>query len=268
MQVLVNVASHRELLWQFLLRNVKSQHKGSYLGAFWLVANPLLMLSLYTFVFGVVFGGRFGAVEGETTLDYAFGVFLGLSVINLFSSTLAVSPGVILGQPNFVKKVVFPVEILPLAQVGSLVYNMSISMILCLVGVMAFGDGLSWQVLWIPFVLAPVLLLSIGMAWFLAALGVFLRDVAHLTQFLGMVFLYASGVFYSSSNVLEKAPQCWAFLEWNPLIHVIESLRRVTLWGQDINFSHLGYAWGFSLVVLLFGAWTFQALRPGFADAL
>jgi ABC-type polysaccharide/polyol phosphate export permease len=83
-----------------------------------------------------------------------------------------------------------------------------------------------------------------------------------------MVFLYASGVFYSSSNVLEKAPQFWIFLKWNPLIHVIESLRRVTLWGQDINFSHLGYAWGFSLVVLLFGAWTFQALRPGFADAL
>ncbi len=268
MQVLTNVARHRHLLWQFLVRNVKTQHRGSYLGAFWLVANPLLMLGLYTFVFGVVFGGRFGVKPGETTLDYAFGVFLGLTVLNLFSATLGSAPGIIVGQPNFVKKVVFPVEVLPLAQVGALAHNMLISLGLCLVGVAFLGDGLSWQALWIPVILAPVLFLAIGVAWFLSALGVFLRDVNHVTQFLGMVALYSSGVFYSASKAREVAPEFWIVLKWNPLIHVIECLRQVTLWGQDLNFLHLGYAWGTGLLAFVLGAYVFQSLRPGFADVL
>ncbi len=268
MQVLTNVARHRELLWQFLIRKVKAQHRGSYLGAFWLVANPLLMLGLYTFVFGVVFGGRFGVKPGETTLDYAFGVFLGLTVLNLFSATLGSAPGIIVGQPNFVKKVVFPLEVLPLAQVGVLAYNMLISLGLCLVGVTLLGSGLSWQALWIPVALAPVLLLTMGMAWLLSALGVFLRDVNHVTQFLGMVALYSSGVFYSASNAREASPEFWEVLKWNPLIHVIECLRRVTLWEQDLNFLHLGYVWGAGILTFLLGAYVFQALRPDFADVL
>ena len=94
----------RELLWQFLVRNVKSKHRGSILGAVWLVLNPLLMLSLYVFAFGVVFGGRFTDSPDESTLDYALGVFLGLSVLGLISGIIGASPGIIVGQPNFVKK--------------------------------------------------------------------------------------------------------------------------------------------------------------------
>ena len=268
MQVLASVARHRELLWQFLVRNVKTQHRGSYLGAFWLIANPLLMLSLYTFVFGVVFGGRFGVKPEETTLDYAFGVFLGLTVLNLFSATLNVAPGIIVGQPNFVKKVVFPLEVLPLAQIGALAYNMLISLALCLVGIVLLGGGLSLQALWIPIALAPVLLLSIGVAWLMSALGVFMRDISHVTQFLGMVALYSSGVFYSASKAREAAPEFWTFLKWNPLIHVIECFRGMTLWEQEINFLQLGYAWGVGLLFFAVGAYVFQALRPGFADVL
>ena len=268
MKVLVNVVRHRELLWQFLGRNVKIQHRGSLLGAFWLVANPLLMLGLYTLVFGVIFGGRFGVKPEETTLDYAFGVFLGLCVLNLFSSALVSSSGIIVGHPNFVKKVVFPLEILPLAQIGALAYNMLISLGLALLGIVLLGDGLSWLVLWIPLVLMPVLLLAVGIGWLLSALGVFLRDVNHVTQFLGVVALYASGVFYSSSKVLEKAPEFLPYLEWNPLFLTIESLRRVTLWDQVINPLDLVYAWVVGILVFFFGAYVFQSLRPGFADVL
>jgi len=268
MEVLANVVRNRELLWQFLVRNVKTQHRGSYLGAFWLVANPLLMLGLYTFVFGIVFGGRFGVKPNETTLDYAFGVFLGLTVLNLFSSTLSTAPGIIANQPNFVKKVVFPVEVLPLAQVGSLAYNLLISLGLCLTGVVLLGGGLGWQALWIPVALAPVVFLAVGVAWLLSAIGVFLRDLDQITQFLGMVVLYASGVFYSANKAQEASPEFWTILKWNPLIHVIESLRRVTLWEQEINFMALGYAWGIGILVLLLGAFVFQVLRPIFADVL
>lgn len=268
MEVLISVGRHRELLWQFLVRNVKAQHKGSYLGAFWLVANPLLMLGLYTFVFGVVFGGRFGVISDETTLDYAFGVFFGLTVLNLFSSALGSAPGLIVNQPNFVKKVVFPLEVLPLAHVGALTYNMLISLALCLTGVLFLGDGLTWLALWIPVVLAPVFLLAVGVAWLLSAIGVFLRDVNHLTQFLGMVALYASGVFYSARTAREVAPEFWSVLKWNPLIHVIECLRGVTLWQHDPNLLHLGYAWAAGILVFVVGAYVFQSLRPSFADAL
>lgn len=268
MKVLLNLGRHRELLWQFLVRNVKTQHKGSCLGAFWLLANPLLMLGLYTFVFGVVFGGRFGVVSDETTLDYAFGVFLGLTVLNLFSAALGSAPGIIVSQPNFVKKVVFPLEVLPLAHVGALAYNMLISLSLCLFGIIFLGDGLNWLVLWIPLFLIPVLLFSIGVAWFLSAIGVFFRDVAHLTQFLGMVALYGSGVFYSAQTAREVAPEFWMILKWNPLMHVIECLRGVMLWQHDPNLLHLVYIWVAGMLTFVFGAYVFQSLRPGFADAL
>ena len=104
----VSLYTRRELLWQFLVRNVKARHRGSILGAFWLLANPLLMLGLYVFAFGVIFGGRFTDSPDESTIDYALGVFLGLNELGLVSGIIGSSPGIIVSQPNFVKKVVFP----------------------------------------------------------------------------------------------------------------------------------------------------------------
>src|SRR6056300_205625 len=138
----VSLYTRRELLWQFLVRNVKARHRGSILGAFWLLANPLLMLALYVFAFGVVFGGRFTDSPDESTLDYALGVFLGLSVLGLISGIIGASPGIIVGQPNFVKKVVFPLEILPAAMMGALSYDLLIGFSLCLIGVVFLGTGI------------------------------------------------------------------------------------------------------------------------------
>ena len=112
MYVLKSLFLKRELLWQFLLRNVKSRHRGSILGGIWLLANPLLMLGLYVFAFGVVFGGRFTDSPDESTLDFALGIFLGLSLLGLVSGVIGSSPSIIVGQPNFVKKVVFPLDCL------------------------------------------------------------------------------------------------------------------------------------------------------------
>ena len=144
---ILSLFSRRELLWQFLVRNVKSRHRGSLLGAFWLVLNPLLMLSLYVFAFGVVFGGRFTDSPDESTLDYALGVVLGLSVLGLISGIIGASPGIIVGQPNFVKKVVFPLEILPAAMMGALSYNLLIGFSLCLIGVIFLGTGIGLSIL-------------------------------------------------------------------------------------------------------------------------
>jgi lipopolysaccharide transport system permease protein len=265
---IISLFKRRELLWQFLLRNVKSRHRGSVLGALWLIVNPLLMLSLYVFAFGVVFGGRFTDSPDESTLDYALGIFLGLNVLGLVSGVIGAAPGVIVGQPNFVKKVVFPLEILPAAMTGALAYDLLIGFGLCLTGIAILGPGLTLTAFYIPVILCPVFLMALGLSWFFSALGVFIRDVSHLGSFLGLALLYASGVFYSAEKAKAAAPGIWKFLQWNPLLQTIDSLRQVTLWGGDLDWWKVGYAWVFGVIVFLGGAWFFNRLRPAFADVL
>lgn len=268
MDPIFSIFKKRELLWQFLLRNVKQRHRGSVLGAFWLIANPLLMLGLYVFVFGIVFGGRFTDSPDESTLDYALGVFLGLSLLGLFSGTIAVSPGIIVSQPNFVKKVVFPLEILPSAMIGALSYDLLIGLALCLLGICFLGAGFSQSFIFIPIIIGPVFLIALGLSWFFSALGVFIRDIGHLGSFLGLALLYASGVFYSAEKAKETAPAIWKFLQWNPLLQIIDSLRKVTIWDAQPDWRVIGYAWIFGIVFLLLGSWCFNRLRPSFADVL
>ena len=268
MRPFISLFTRRELLWQFLVRNVKSRHRGSVLGAFWLVANPLLMLGLYVFAFGVVFGGRFTDSPDESTIDYALGVFLGLSVLGLISGIIGGAPGVIISQPNFVKKVVFPLEILPAATMGALAFDLVISFGLCILGVLIVGTDLSLTCAYIPVLLFPVFLIALGLAWFFSALGVFIRDIGQVGSFLGLALLYSSGVFYSAAKAEATAPAIWQFLQWNPLLQVVDSLRQVILWGGNPNWIGIGYAWVFGIVVLLIGAWFFDRLRPAFADVL
>jgi lipopolysaccharide transport system permease protein len=266
MDPIFSLFKKRELLWQFLLRNIKSRHRGSVLGAVWLVVNPLLMLSLYVFAFGVVFGGKFTDSPDESTLDFALGIFLGLNVLSLISGVIGSASSVIVSNSNFVKKVVFPLEILPAAMTGALLYDLFIGFGLCLTGIAIWGDGLTLSVLYVPVILVPVFLMALGLAWFFSALGVFIRDIGHISSFLGLALLYASGVFYSAEKAKDKAPEVWDFLQWNPLLQVIDSLRKVTLWGEDLDWGKVGYAWVFGITVFVVGAWFFKRLRPAFAD--
>ena len=265
---IISIFTKRGLLWQFLLRNIKQRHRGSVLGALWLVVNPLLMLGLYVFAFGVVFGGRFTDSPDESTLDYALGVFLGLSVLGLVSGTIGAAPSIIISQPNFVKKVVFPLEILPTAMIGALSYDLLISLCLCLIGICFWGNGITESFFLIPILVGPVFLIALGLCWFFSALGVFIRDVAHIGSFLGLALLYSSGVFYSADKAKSAAPSIWNFLQWNPLLQIIDSLRMVTIWGKEPNWYAILYSWVFGLIVLLFGSWFFNRLRPAFADVL
>ena len=268
MEPIVSLFKHRELLWQFLLRNVKSRHRGSVLGALWLVMNPLLMLGLYVFAFGVIFGGRFTDSPNESTMDFALGIFLGLNVLGLISGVIGSAPSVIVGHSNFVKKVVFPLEILPAALTGALSYDLVIGFGLCLTGIVILGPGLTLSVFYVPVILGPVILMALGLSWFFSALGVFIKDIGHIGSFLGLALLYASGVFYSAKKAEAAAPEIWKFLQWNPLLQVIDSLRQVTLWGGELDWWWVCYAWVFGIVVFVCGAWFFNRLRPAFADVL
>ena len=268
MDPIISILKKKDLLWQFLLRNIKQRHRGSILGALWLIVNPLLMLGLYVFAFGVVFGGRFTDSPNESTLDYALGVFLGLSTIGLVSSTIGVSSGIIVSQPNFVKKVVFPLEILPTAMIGALSYDLLIGLGLCLAGICLLGPGFSISFIYIPIVIAPIFLISLGLSWFFSALGVFIRDVSHLGSFLGLALLYSSGIFYSASSAEKSAPHIWKFLQWNPLLQIIENLRSVTIWNNELNWESIAFTWIVGLIFLFAGSLFFHRLRPAFADVL
>jgi lipopolysaccharide transport system permease protein len=256
---------HRALLWQFIQRNVELRHKGSHLGLVWSFLNPLLMLGLYVFVFGYVFGGKFGARPGETRVDYALGIFVGLSIFHFIAEVLGVAPTVIIGNPNFVKKVVFPLEILPVATVGASFIHFLISVALTLVGVAFFGPGLGWSVLWLPVIFMPVLVLALGLSWLCSALGVFFRDIGQLTGLLSTALMFASAVFYPASSIPAPA---WALLRFNPFIHAIELSRNVALWNTPMAFHHLGYLYSISTITAIAGYWVFHKLRPAFADVL
>lgn len=255
---------HRELLWQFTLRNVELRHKGSHLGLIWSFLNPLLMLGLYVFVFGHILGGRFGVLPGETKLDYALGIFIGLTLLHFVSELLAISPGIIVGNPNFVKKVVFPLEVLPAAAVGAAFVHLLISLALTLVALLLAGVAFTPAVFWLPVIILPLIFLGLGTAWFFSAIGVFFRDIGQLMQFLAMALMWCSGVFYSAA----KSPGAWEWLRFNPLLLAIDAARDVLLWHRPIHASHLGYLYLFSLASCYAGHAVFRKLRAAFADVL
>jgi lipopolysaccharide transport system permease protein len=259
-----NLWRSRSLLWQFTVRNVEIRHKGSHLGLIWSLLNPLLMLGLYVMVFGYIFSGKFGVIPTETRVDYALGIFLGLTLFHFFAEVLAVSPTVIIGNPNFVKKVVFPLEILPAATVGGAVFHLLISLVLALVSLLVADVSITPTILWLPVIIFPLVLLGLGTSWLFSAIGVFFRDIGQVMQFLTMALMWASAVFFTA----QKYPAAWVIMRFNPLLLAIDLTRDAALWARPLNFHHLGYLYAFALGTYALGATAFQRLRGSFADVL
>lgn len=259
---------HRDLAWQFTLREIHIRHKGSRLGMIWALVNPLSMLALYWFVFGVIFGSNFGVLKHETELDFALALFLGLCLFHVFSETLGWAPSLIANNPNFVKKVVFPLEVLPVAKIGDTAFHLAVSLALILLG-SAFGSsGLSWEILWLPVLVLPLLMLALGIAWTISALGVFLRDIGQVTAFVSTAVMFASAVPYPASKIVEKAPALWPYLRLNPLLQIIDLARHIVLWHEPVNWVKLGYVYAVAFVVLLAGHLCFLLFRRSFAEVI
>lgn len=257
--------SNRMLFWQFLLRNVELRHKGSHLGLLWSSLNPLLMLALYVTVFGYILPGKFGVLPTETKVDFALGIFLGLTMFQIVAETMAGSPTLIIGNANLVKKVIFPLEILPAASVGAAFFHTCISLVLALLGILFFGPGLALNALWVPVILVPLILLCLGISWFFSALGVFFRDIGQVMQFATQALMFASAVMYSA----EKAPaNVWAYLRFNPVLLAIELTRNAALWQRPLNLHQLAYLYAFGLATCYLGYAAFRRMKPAFADVL
>ena len=259
-------ARRRDLWWQFTVRTVQQRHRGSHLGLLWALLNPVLMLALYFTVFGFILGGNLGALPDETPTDFALAIFLGLILYQLVAETLVVAPSMIVNNPNMVKKVVFPLEILPLAHLGAIWFNTLISLTLLLAGAAIFGRGLTLTgLLWLPVILAPLALLSIGVGWLFSALGVFFRDFTQAMPFFTQILLYVSLVFFPVGKV---PAALMLFLKWNPLLHTIQLARSAVLWELPLNLRHLAYTYAVGGAFFLIGRWAFQKLKPTFADVL
>jgi lipopolysaccharide transport system permease protein len=265
---LSGIARRRDLWWQFTVRAVEARYKGSYLGMLWAVLNPVLMLAIYFTVFGIIFGGHFRDPRVESLKDYAMAMFLGLTLFQLLAETLGASPLLVTGNANLVKKVVFPLEVLPLSQAGSLWFNLAIGLVLALGGWLAVGNSLTFfGLIMLPVIILPLLMLSVGLGWLLAALGVFFRDLAQAMPFLAQVVMYSSAVFYPVSRI-QQSPVLWEILKWNPFLETVVLARDVILWGVPVNLGRLGYTYAAGAVSMVVGRWVFLKLKPAFADVL
>lgn len=252
------------LIWQFTRRDVLARYRGSLLGLGWSFLTPLLMLAVYTFVFRVIFKARWAdAPVGD--FEFALQVYAGLIVFMLFAEVVSRAPRLVLDQPNLVKKVVFPLEILPWVAVLAGLFHLALNLVALLGAAAIARGGLSPSVLALPLVLAPFVPLLLGLAWFLAALGVYVRDVGQVTTLAVSLLMFLSPVFYPVSSL----PEQWQpWLRANPLTPVMEQLRHVTLDGRWPDWSQLLLELLIASAVAWAGARWFAATRKGFADVL
>ncbi len=256
---------NRELLWVLTEREVAGRYRGSLLGWAWTLLTPLLMLAVYTFVFSQVFQARWEDLQDQGSLGFAINLFAGLLVFNLFSECANRAPTLILENTGFVKKVVFPLEVLGGVIVGAATFHALTSLaVLALFRIVASG-GLPRTFLWIPFVWLPLLLGSLALTWLLSALGVFLRDTGQIVGVLVTMLMFLSAVFYP----LSALPDRWhPLLMLNPLITIIEQTRRVAVSGLNPNASYLILGTLLGLVLCEAAYRSFQKARRGFADVL
>jgi lipopolysaccharide transport system permease protein len=268
MSVLESFWRHRELVAQLASRDVLGRYRGSILGLLWSFFYPLFMLTIYTFVFGFIFrarGGGGGGTGGGGTAEFALFMFAGLIVYGLFSEVVNRAPAVILSNVNYVKKVVFPLEVLPLVITSSALFHMVISMSVLLMFFFAIHLYLPYTIIFLPLILAPLVLVTLGIAWFLASLGVYVRDVSQTVGILTSALLFLSPIFYPAS-ALPDAVRTYLYL--NPLAFIIEQTRQVLMVGEMPNWSGWVLYSAVSVVIAAAGFYWFQKTRRGFADVL
>jgi lipopolysaccharide transport system permease protein len=257
---------NRQLILQMTKRDVVGRYKGSAFGLAWSFFNPVLMLIVYTFVFSEIFNARWGGLGGDDSkTQFAVVLFVGMIVQGLFSEVLNRAPSLILSNVNYVKKVVFPLEILPVIAMGAALFHGVVSLLVLLAAFALFNGYLQWTAVFIPLVLMPLVILTMGFAWMLASIGVFLRDVGQTIGIITTVLMFLAPVFYPITAVPERFRP---FIMANPITFIIEQGREVLIWGHLPNWMGLGAYTLVASVIAWLGFALFQKTRKGFADVL
>lgn len=261
----VSLWRNRHLTFNLARREVVGRYRGSLMGLAWSFFNPILMLLVYTFFFTIAFNVRWGTTPEASYADFAIILFVGLIVHGLLAECLNRAPTLIINNSNYVKRIVFPLEVLPVVALLSALFHAGISTLVLLAAQLITSGTLTWTAIFFPVVLAPFLLLVLGLAWFLTALGVYVRDVGHVIGVITSILLFMSPVFYPVANLPAKIQP---FIMLNPLTFIIEQSREVLLHGQLPDWHGLAVYTLISLGVAWLGLWWFQKLRKGFADVL
>jgi lipopolysaccharide transport system permease protein len=254
---------NRSLLWQMTKRNIEQRYRGSMLGLLWSFVQPLMMLVVYTFVFSVVLKAKWGVSATEGKGAFAVIMFCGMTIFNLFSESLIGCSSVIVTNQNLVKKVIFPLEILPMTCVFT-TYVLGLAwFILLFLGAYFILGFVGWTMLLIPVVMLPVMIFTSGVSYLVAALGVFVRDTQYVIGVLLQILFFATPIFYPVTAVPENLR--WVLI-WNPLTVFITQARNVFLYGKMPDWAFLGLATLVSVVVLQLGVFFFTRTKRGFAD--
>lgn len=262
--MIASLWNNRTLIKALITREVVGRYRGSIFGILWSFFNPVFMLLVYTFVFSVVFKARWSGGSDSRT-EFALVLFAGLIVFNLFAECINRAPSLILANTNYVKKVVFPLEILPIVAMGSALFHFGVSLSVWILAYAILFGFPHLSVLMLPLVLIPLILLVMGLSWVLASLGVFLRDVSQLIGTVTTVLMFLSPIFYPTSALPEKYQ---VLLMLNPLGPAIELTREILFWGNTPNLIILGEYLVSSLLVAWLGFAWFQKTRKGFADVV
>ena len=255
---------YRNLLLEFTKREIAIRYKGSYLGIIWSFLNPLFMLAVYTFVFGYIFKARWN-LQSDSKLTFAFVLFSGLIPFNIFAEVFTRAPGLVINNANYVKKVVFPLEILPVAVLGSALFHALISVFILVLGVWLMLGTLHWTVIFLPLVLLPILFLSLGVGWFLASLGTFIRDISQLVNILVSAIMFLTPIFYPLSSVPKVFLQIYML---NPITPVVDNMRQIVIWGQMPDWTSLVLGILISLGIGFGGLIWFRKTKKAFADVM
>lgn len=263
-EIIASAWRHRKLIGMMVRREVVGRYRGSFLGLAWSFLNPIFMLTVYTFIFSVVFKARWHSGESSAS-GFALILFAGMIVFGILAECLQRAPQLILNNQNYVKKVVFPLEILPWTVLGSAMFHAAISLVVLLTFSLILDRPIPPTALYLPLALVPLVLLALGLGWFLSALGVYLRDVGQTINLLVSALMFLSPVFYPLSALPEHIQPLAAL---NPIAFAIEASRDSLIWGHMPDMAAWGRQFLIAVLVAWFGFGWFQKTRKGFGDIL
>jgi lipopolysaccharide transport system permease protein len=256
---------HRYLIRQLTWREVTGRYRSSALGFAWSLVTPLVMLSLYTFVFGLVLKARWPGTRAGNLAEFGLMLFAGLTAFSLFSECVNRAPSLITSSPNYVKKVVFPLEVLPVSVLGSALFHTAISALILVVAQQLVSGTPVWTAVFMPLVLLPLACLALGVSWFLASLGVFLRDIGHTVNLVMQVLFFMTPIFYAPEALPSRLQ---LIVRFNPLAPIVNNMRRVGVLGQPPRWEGLAFSMVVGFVVLCLGHAWFAKSKPAFADVI
>lgn len=264
MQGYMNTAATFHLLRQLTQRDLLQKHQGSMFGAVWILLTPLLMLSVFTLVFHGVFGSRWPGAKTQSPIEFALFLFAGLMLFQFVADVVTRAPSLVVSQPNYVTKIVFPLWLLPLSVTLSSLLQLVVNTLL-LMALLVFTHGVSWHWLWQPFILFPLVASVTGLAWILAALGVYARDTGPIIGMLTTLLMFLSPIFFPVAS----APETWrTLLMINPLAIFIEQTRNVLLLGTGPDIKSIIAMYFIGATAFCIGILSFKKLQQGFADVI